>query len=118
MKIGNSIIADYDKISLQEYWKNILEWSQGLETSFNLKKNGITGYKLSQAPSTIRREILGARRCPAKGYDKSYEEWLARLNLFSLEKRWRREEIIERFKMSKGFKTMDARKMLSNDSTW
>ncbi len=49
--------------------------------------------------------------------NKSYEERLARLNLFSLEKRQLRGKIIECFKILKGFTNVDASKMFLIDNT-
>ncbi len=49
--------------------------------------------------------------------NKSYEERLARLNLFSLEKRRLRGKIIECFKILKGFTNVDASKLFSIDNT-
>ncbi len=47
--------------------------------------------------------------------NKSYEERLARLNLFSLEKRRLRGKFIECFKIRKGFTNVDANKLFSID---
>ncbi len=47
--------------------------------------------------------------------NKSYEERLARLNLFSLEKRRLRGILIECFKILKGFTNVDANKLFSTD---
>ncbi len=49
--------------------------------------------------------------------NKSYEEKLAQLNLFSLEKRQLRGKNIESFKIFKGFTNVDANKMFSIDNT-
>ncbi len=49
--------------------------------------------------------------------NKSYEERLARLNLFSLEKRRLRGKIIECLKILKGFTNVDASKLFSIDNT-
>ncbi len=49
--------------------------------------------------------------------NKPYEERLARLNLFSLEKRRLRRKIIEGFKILKGFMNMDGSKIFSIDNT-
>ncbi len=49
--------------------------------------------------------------------NKSYEERLARLNLFFLEKRRLRGKIIECFKISKGFTNVDASKLFSINNT-
>ncbi len=49
--------------------------------------------------------------------NKSYEERLARLNLFSLEKRRLRGKFIECFKILKGFANVDASKMFLTDNT-
>ncbi len=49
--------------------------------------------------------------------NKSYEERLARLNLFSLEKRRLRGKLIECFKIIKGFTNVDASKLFSVDDT-
>ncbi len=46
---------------------------------------------------------------------KSYEERLARLDLFSLEKRRLRGKLIECFKILKGFTNVDANKLFSVD---
>ncbi len=46
--------------------------------------------------------------------NKSYEEKLARLNMFSLEKRSSEENLLC-FKIRKGFKNVDANKLLSID---
>ncbi len=48
--------------------------------------------------------------------NKSYEERLAQLNLFSFEKRRLLGKIIERFKVLKGFTNVDANKMFSIDN--
>ncbi len=48
-------------------------------------------------------------------HDKSYEERLARLNLFSLEKCHLQEKPIECFKILKGFTNVDANKLFSID---
>ncbi len=47
--------------------------------------------------------------------NKSYEERLASLNLFSLEKRRLRGKLIECFKIFKGFTNIDASKLFSVD---
>ncbi len=47
--------------------------------------------------------------------NKSYEERLARLNLFSLEKRRLRGKLMECFKILKGFTNVDANKLFSID---
>ncbi len=47
--------------------------------------------------------------------NKSYEERLARLNLFSLEKRRLRGKLIENFEIRKGFTNVDASKLFSVD---
>ncbi len=47
--------------------------------------------------------------------NKSYEERLARLNLFSLEKRFLRGKLRECFKILKGFTNVDANKLFSID---
>ncbi len=47
--------------------------------------------------------------------NKSYEERLASLNLFSLEKRQLRGKLIECFKLFKGFTNVDPRKLFSVD---
>ncbi len=49
--------------------------------------------------------------------NKSYEERLSRLNLFSLEKRRLRGKIIECFKILKGFINVDPSKLFSIDNT-
>ncbi len=49
--------------------------------------------------------------------NKAYEERLARLNLFSLEKRRLRGKITKCFKILKGFTNVDASKMFSIDNT-
>ncbi len=49
--------------------------------------------------------------------NKPYKERLARLNLFSLERRRLRRKITECFKIFKGFTNVDASKMLSIDNT-
>ncbi len=49
--------------------------------------------------------------------NKSYEERLARLNLFSLKKRRLRGKIIECFKILKEFRNVDASKMFFIDNT-
>ncbi len=49
--------------------------------------------------------------------NKSYEERLASLNLFSLEKRRLRGKLIECFKIFKGFTNIDASKLFSIDNT-
>ncbi len=49
--------------------------------------------------------------------NKSYEERLARLNLFSLGKRRLRGKIIECFEILKGLTNVDASKMFSIDNT-
>ncbi len=49
--------------------------------------------------------------------NKSYEEMLAQLNLFSLEKRRLRGKIIDCFKILKGFANVDSRKVFSIDKT-
>ena len=49
--------------------------------------------------------------------NKPYEERLARLNLFSLEKRRLRGKIIECFKIIKGFTNVDASKLFSIDNS-
>ncbi len=49
--------------------------------------------------------------------NKSYEERLARLNLFSLEKRRLQGKNIECFKILKGFTDVDANKLFSIDNT-
>ncbi len=49
--------------------------------------------------------------------NKSYEERLARLNLFSLEKRQLRGKIIECFKILKGFMNVEASKIFWIDNT-
>ena len=46
-----------------------------------------------------------------------YEERLARLNLFSLEKRPLRGKLIESFKILKGFTNVDASKLFSIDNS-
>ncbi len=48
-------------------------------------------------------------------HNKFYEEWLARLNLFSLEKRRLRGKLIDCFKILKGFTSVDANKLFSID---
>ncbi len=50
-------------------------------------------------------------------HNKPYEERLARLNLFSFEKRGLRGKIIECFKILKGFTNVEASKMFSIDNT-
>ncbi len=47
--------------------------------------------------------------------NKSYEERLARLNPFSLEKRRLRGKLIECFKILEGFMNVDAHKLFSVD---
>ncbi len=47
--------------------------------------------------------------------NKSYEERLARLNLFFLEKRRLREKLIECYKILKGFTNVDTNKLFSID---
>ncbi len=47
--------------------------------------------------------------------NESYEERLARLNLFSLEKRHLRGKLTECFKIFKGFTNVDASKLFSTD---
>ena len=49
--------------------------------------------------------------------NKSYEERLAQLNLFSLEKRRLRGKLIECFKIFKGFTNVDASKLFSIDNS-
>ncbi len=49
--------------------------------------------------------------------NKSYEERLARLNLFSLEKRLLRGKISECFKIINVFTSVDASKLFSTDNT-
>ncbi len=49
--------------------------------------------------------------------NKSYEERLASLNLFSREKRRLRGKLIECFKILKGFTNVDASKLFSVDDT-
>ncbi len=49
--------------------------------------------------------------------NKSYEERLASLNLFSLEKGQLRGKLIECFKILKGFTNVDASKLFSVDDT-
>ncbi len=49
--------------------------------------------------------------------NKSYEERLASLNLFSLEKRRLRGKLIECFKILKGFTNVNASKLFSVDDT-
>ncbi len=49
--------------------------------------------------------------------NKPYEERLARLNSFSLEKRKLGGKIIERFQVLKGFTNVDASKIFSNGNT-
>ncbi len=49
--------------------------------------------------------------------NKPYEERLARLNLFFLEKRRLHGKIIECFKILKGFTNVEARRMFSIDNT-
>ncbi len=48
--------------------------------------------------------------------NKSYEERLARLNPFSLEKRRIRGKLVECFKILKGFTNVDANKLFSIDN--
>ncbi len=48
--------------------------------------------------------------------NKSYEDRLARLNLFSLEKRRLRGKLIACFKILKGFTNVDAKKLFSTDN--
>ncbi len=48
--------------------------------------------------------------------NKSYEERLARLNLFSLEKQRLRRKLIKYFKILKGFTNVDANKLFSIDN--
>ncbi len=48
--------------------------------------------------------------------NKSYEEMLGRLNLFSVEERRLQEKIIECFKMLKRFMNVDAGKLFSIDN--
>ncbi len=61
--------------------------------------------------------------CSAKGYEddtirnKSYDERLASLNLFSLEKLRLRGKLIECFKILKSFTNVDASKLFSVDDT-
>ncbi len=47
--------------------------------------------------------------------NKSYEERLSRLNLFSIEKRRLRGKLIKCFKIRKGFTNVDANKLFSFD---
>ncbi len=49
--------------------------------------------------------------------NKSYEETLPQLNLFSMEKRWLRGKIIDCLKILKGFTDVDTNKMFSIDNT-
>ncbi len=49
--------------------------------------------------------------------NKSYQEKLAQINLFSVEKRQLRGEIIECFKILKGFTNLDAVMLFSTDNT-
>ncbi len=40
-KVGNSIITEYDKLSLQEGLRKIKEWSQGWKMPYNINKGHI-----------------------------------------------------------------------------
>ncbi len=201
-KIGNSIITEHFRMSLQEDLRKISEWSQRWEIPFNVNKchilqvrtrNQKTDYKVNGTKLEsvhcvkdlgvkIACNLISSQQCtdPAgktnrmlsfinrsfsfktkdvilplyislvrlyleyavqfwaphytKGIakleavqrratkmitslrNKSYEEWLARLNLFSLEKRRLRGKIIECFKIFKGFTNVDASKMFSIDN--
>ncbi len=59
----------------------------------------------------------GATKMITSLRNKPYEERLARLNLFSLDKRRLRGKIIACIKVLKGFTNVDASKMFSIDNT-
>ena len=202
-KIGNAIITEHDRMSLQDDLRKISEWSERWEMPFNINKCHIlqvgtrnhkfeyemSGIKLQSVESvkdlgvTISSSLKFAQQCKdavgkanrmlgfinrnfsfknkdiivplyislvrphleyavqfwsphhAKDIAKletvqrratkmitslrniSYEERLARLNLFSLEKRRLRGKLIECFKILKGFTNVDASKLFSIDNS-
>ena len=202
-KIGNSIITDHDRISLQEDLNKISEWSQRWEMPFNVNKCHIlqigtrnhkfnyemNGVKLESVQCikdlgvSIASSLKFSQQCkdaagkanrmlgfinrnfsfknkdvilplyislvrPHLEYavqfwsphhakdiakleavqrratkmitslrNKSYEERLASLNLFSLEKRRLRGKLIECYKILKGFTNVDANKLFSIDNS-
>ncbi len=66
--------------------------------------------KLEAVPRRATKMVTSLR-------NKPYEERLASLNLFSLEKRLLRGKLIECFKILKGFTNIDASKLFSTDNT-
>jgi hypothetical protein len=202
-KIGNSIITDHDRISLQEDLNKISEWSHRWEMPFNVNKCHIlqvgtrnqkfnyemSGVKLESVHCikdlgvTIASSLKFSQQCkdaagkanrmlgfinrsfsfknkdvilplyislvrPHLEYavqfwsphhakdiakleavqrratkmitslrNKSYEERLSSLNLFSLEKRRLRGKLIECYKILKGFTNVDPSKLFSIDNS-